>query len=73
MQPLNFTSEGFDTNNLFELGFAGVTGSNYVLQASTNLINWTPISTNNATTNFFNLLDPDATNFQERFYRVLQQ
>ena len=73
VQPLNFTSEGFDTNNLFELGFAGVTGSNYVLQASTNLINWTPISTNNATTNFFNLLDPDATNFQERFYRVLQQ
>jgi uncharacterized repeat protein (TIGR03806 family) len=73
VQPLNFTSEGFDTNNLFELGFAGVTGSNYVLEASTNLINWTPISTNNATTNFFNLLDPDATNFQERFYRVLQQ
>jgi hypothetical protein len=73
VQPLNFTSEGFDTNNLFELGFAGVTGSNYVLQASTNLINWTPISTNNATTNFFILTDPDATNFQDRFYRVEQQ
>jgi uncharacterized repeat protein (TIGR03806 family) len=73
VQPLNFTSEGFLPGQQFQLGFAGVTGSNYVLQASTNLINWTPISTNNATTNFFNLLDPDATNFQERFYRVLQQ
>ena len=73
VQPLQFTSEGFDTNNLFELGFSGVTGSNYVLEASTNLINWTPISTNNATTNLFNLLDPDATNFPYRFYRVFQQ
>jgi autotransporter-associated beta strand protein len=73
VQPLNFTSEGFDTNNLFELGFSGVAGSNYVLEASTNLINWTSISTNNATTNLFNLLDPDATNFPYRFYRVFQQ
>jgi hypothetical protein len=42
------------------------------LQASTNLQTWTPISTNTATTNAFNLLDPNATNFPYRFYRVQQ-
>jgi hypothetical protein len=55
------------------MGFSGVTGSNYVLLASTNFSTWTPISTNTAATNVFNLLDPKATNFPYRFYRVLRQ
>ena len=71
VQPLRFTSAAF-TNDLFQLGFAGTTGSNYVLQASTNLVNWTPLSTNLATTNLFNLIDPRASNFPARFYRVIQ-
>ncbi len=72
VEPLHFTSQGF-TNNIFELGFAGQTGSNYVLQASTNLINWMPISTNLAVTNLFNLFDINAANYPNRFYRVLRQ
>ena len=51
----------------------GVIGSNYVLQATTNFTTWTPISTNTAITNQFNLFDLKATNFPFRFYRVLQQ
>ena len=73
VQPLNFTSEVFLPGQQFQLGFAGVSNDTYVLEASTNLINWTPISTNTASTNFFNLCDPNATNFQNRFYRVLLQ
>jgi len=73
LQPLNFTSASFLTNQQLQLGFAGVPGSNYVLQATTNFSTWTPISTNNALTNKFNLLDPKATNYPYRFYRVLQQ
>jgi uncharacterized repeat protein (TIGR03806 family) len=72
VQPLRFTSQGF-TNNAFTLSFAGATGSNYVLQASTNLSDWVSISTNTAPTNLFLLTDQDATNFPYRFYRVLQQ
>jgi uncharacterized repeat protein (TIGR03806 family) len=72
VQPLYFTSAAF-SNNVFQLGFAGATGSNYVLQASTNLINWTPISTNTTATNLFNWFDPNAANYPDRFYRVLQQ
>jgi hypothetical protein len=56
-----------------QLGFAGAVGGNYVLQASTNLATWTPIATNLASTNFFNLADPSATNFPIRFYRVWLQ
>jgi hypothetical protein len=72
IQPLSFISEGF-TNQGFQMSLAGVTGSNYVLEASTDLLNWTPISTNMALTNYFNLIDPNAANFPIRFYRILEQ
>jgi uncharacterized repeat protein (TIGR03806 family) len=68
----NFTSASF-LNGQFQMGYVGGIGSNYVLQATTNFSNWTFISTNNATNNYFNLFDSKATNFPYRFYRVLQQ
>ncbi len=73
VQPLYLTSATFTTNYIFQLELLGTPGSNYVLQASTNLLNWTPLSTNLATTNLFNLFDPGASNFPHRFYRVIQQ
>jgi uncharacterized repeat protein (TIGR03806 family) len=73
VSPIQFTSVGFNTNRQFQMSFLGAPGSNYVLQATTNFINWTPISTNTATTNSFILFDTRSTNFQYRFYRVLQQ
>ena len=75
IQPpsLSFTSENFLPNGIFQLGFSGVSGDNYVLQTTTNFVNWSSISTNVAPANFFNLLDPGASNFPYRFYRVLQQ
>jgi hypothetical protein len=58
----------------FQLGVTGVVmGSNYVLQATTNFSTWRPISTNLATTNALILADPQATNFQYQFYRVVPQ
>jgi mono/diheme cytochrome c family protein len=72
-QPLYFTSSGFASNNVFQMGFSGVVGSNYILQSSTNLITWTSLATNLATTNLFYLTDPAASNYPYRFYRVLQQ
>ncbi len=71
VQPLYFTSEGF-TNNVFQLTFYGSAGSNYVLEASTDLVNWIPISTNVAGTNILNWTDSQATSFPSRFYRVLR-
>ena len=72
-QPLRLISAGFSPINGFQLQLLGMNGSNYVLQASTNFIEWTPLITNTGTTNLLNLMDTDASNFQYRFYRVLQQ
>ena len=68
-----FTGSGFLLNGQFQLGLAGVPGKTYVLQASTNLTDWTPLSTNLATTNTFNLSDPGAATFPKRFYRTIEQ
>jgi hypothetical protein len=72
VQPIRFTSEGF-SNGMFRLEFLGTAGSNYVLLASTNLMDWTPVLTNPATTNVLNFIDPASSNIGNRFYRVLQQ
>ncbi len=73
VQPLFFTSVGFLQNRQLQLGFAGMASSNYVLQATTNFSTWTTIITNTATNSLFNLVDPKATNYPYRFYRVQQQ
>ncbi len=54
------------------LQLSGMPGHLCVLQTSTNLVNWTPISTNFPSTTIINLSDPNAANFPARFYRVLQ-
>jgi len=56
------------TNNQFVMTVSGVTNSTYIVQASTNLINWTNINTNVATFNYTDML---ATNYPMRFYRGL--
>jgi hypothetical protein len=67
-----FLSPGGFTNGSFQMSFAGPAGSNYVLQVSTNLIEWTSISTNTPATSPFVLSDPNAPGDSSRFYRVLQ-
>jgi hypothetical protein len=73
IQPIFFTSEEFTSNGVFQLGLSGIAGSNYVLEISTDLINWIPVSTNSAPANVFELTDSNAAAFPYRFYRVLQQ
>jgi uncharacterized repeat protein (TIGR03806 family) len=72
VEPVQFLSENF-SNGVFQLQFLGVAGSNYVLQASTDLVNWIPLVTNPAPTGMLNFADPQSTNGTDRFYRVLQQ
>ena len=59
-------------NGMFEMSGAGPIGSNYVLQVSTNLIQWTSISTNTPVASPFVLADPSLPG-AARFYRVLQE
>ena len=41
-------------------------GNPYVVQASTNLVDWVPIQTNTAP---FTFVDANASKFRQRFYR----
>ena len=56
------------TNNQFSFTLTGTTGSNYVVQATTNLAtpNWIPLTTNAAP---FSFVDTNTGLFAQRFYR----
>jgi len=73
VQPLYFFSADYLPNQTLQLGFMGVPGSSYVLLATTNFTSWVPIATNAGLTNQIYFVDPAASNFPSRFYRVLQQ
>jgi len=73
VQSLYLTSASLNSSNGFQLKLSGMTGSNYVLEATTNFIDWSRVITNVGTTNPFDLMDADASHFEHRFYRVLQQ
>jgi hypothetical protein len=61
------------TANGFNLQLSGPSGSNYVIEASTDLNSWTPISTNAAPGGSVTYTDTAATNLLSRFYRARLQ
>ena len=50
----------------FSFNVNGVSGSTYVVQGSTDLVNWVPLETNTAP---FTFMDSQANQFNQRFYR----
>jgi hypothetical protein len=54
----------------FGITISGDTGPDYTIQASSNLLNWSPILTTNPPTTPFLFLD-SLTNYPQRFYRVI--
>jgi hypothetical protein len=57
----------------FDLEVYCAVGSNYVLRASTNLVNWTNILIFSGTNWPMHIVDPAATNYNQRFYRAVVQ
>ena len=57
-------------NRSFQMAFYGMSGSNYTVQASSNLLNWQPFTNFILTDSPQYFSDPAATNFNRRFYRV---
>ena len=55
-------------NGQYSAKVTGLIGSQYVVQASTNLVDWVPVQTNAAP---FTFVDPDAGQFKQRFYRTV--
>jgi hypothetical protein len=71
LQPI-----GFDTNGFFQIQMSsGVTNVSYVLQCSTNLVDWTSLSTNSVSTNSVGVALTDNAPVLPgvRYYRVLCQ
>jgi len=63
-------SEATFADGTFVLQVAGDVGPNYVIQGSTNLVNWESVYTTNPAVMPFNWIDATATNFPARFFRV---
>ncbi|HEX4646400.1 MAG TPA: immunoglobulin domain-containing protein, partial [Verrucomicrobiae bacterium] len=62
---------GGTSGNCFQLRVVGVANSNYVIQASADMVNWVPIATNAPPTGLWNFTDGQSTNFTRRFYRTV--
>jgi hypothetical protein len=53
-----------------QLLLKGIGGWTYTIQASTDLVNWTPLTSFVATNASTQIVDPAAASFSHRFYRA---
>ena len=60
------TIDAASTNGQFQFDILGVTGLNYSIQASTDLVDWVSLGTNVSP---FTFVDTNAPLFPQRFYR----
>ncbi|MEK7686100.1 MAG: hypothetical protein AAB466_11825 [Verrucomicrobiota bacterium] len=58
-------------NGMFAFRFYGEPGAYYRVQASTNLVNWLPLATNQISgLGYLEFTDTSSTNYDRRFYRI---
>jgi uncharacterized delta-60 repeat protein len=67
---LSLQCAGSFVSNHFGFYLSGMPGQGVVLEASTNLLNWTPILTNTLLTGYYYFDDPQTAAALCRFYRV---
>ena len=60
---------GFRSNQ-FGFNLAGEPGSTVVIETSTNLVNWSALTTNTMGAGTLNFSDPNSRNFPAGFYRA---
>jgi hypothetical protein len=70
---LYFNASSFAAKTNFQMQLPGISGTNYILQATTNLTQWTPVRTNRAVNGMVTFVETNAMWFTRRFYRVQQQ
>jgi len=68
-QPRIFAAQ--ISRDQFRMTISGDAGPDYSLLTSTNLVNWTLVQTTNSPVSPFLFVDPNSTNYLQRFYRVL--
>jgi hypothetical protein len=60
------------SNASFQFQLIGLANTTYDVQATTNLVDWQTLGSVTSTNGFIDFVDAAATNFNARFYRVLQ-
>ncbi len=60
------------SNGVFSVQMVGDPNKTYILQGSSNFINWIPVNTNVPLSSPFQLIDPTAGAYPYRFYRAIQ-
>jgi len=60
------------SDHSFQFQLVGLANIAYVVQGSTNLVDWQTLGSVTSTNGFIDFLDTAATNFNSRYYRVLQ-
>jgi hypothetical protein len=65
-----FAGPGSFSNGVFVVELSATPNQTYVLEQSSNLLQWTPMATNVPIASPFYLSDPDASNFPTRYYRL---
>lgn len=63
---LIFSANGSQAN----LALSGFANQRQIIQVSSNLVNWTAVTTNSSGTNFFQFAENNPSQFQRRFYRA---
>jgi len=58
----------FSTGGTAQVSVTGLAEQTYIIESSTNLVNWVPIYTNGGS---FVFTDPNSTNFNQQFYRAV--
>jgi hypothetical protein len=65
------SSSGIGPDGYFQLGIAGQTGQSFVVQASSDLLNWENVTTDTLNSSMTQFLDLEAGKYQRRFYRAV--
>jgi hypothetical protein len=71
--PIRMGSYYFGTNGQFQFELVGSANTNYVLQASSDLVHWQSLATNNSPTGLWNFVDTSSGGAVRRFYRAIAQ
>ncbi len=69
--PFDLTAGVLDANGAFSLTLTGGIGQTYVIQGSSDLITWTPLTTVTLTSASYRFLDTSSTGLSQRFYRAV--
>ncbi len=71
LSTTNGSSSVAYTNGTFQFTISGAVGPDYIIQGSTNLVNWLSLVTNTPTVTPFTYTNSAASNFTARFFRIL--